>query len=369
MTQKDFLQSLLDEADVRLGGDRPWDIQVHDPRLYARLLSGGSMALGESYMDGWWDAEQLDETFNRILRSKLQRKVRSIRTVPHVLHAALTNRSRKSRAFKIGEHHYDLGNDLYEAMLDKRMIYSCAYWKNAATLDEAQEAKLDLICRKARLAPGMRVLDIGCGWGGLAQFMAERYGVSAVGVTVSKEQAALARERVAGLPVEIRLQDYRDLDERFDAIVSVGMYEHVGHKNYRTYFDVARRCLSDDGLFVLHTIGGNESAVTGDPWIEKYIFPNSLIPSPAQTTRALEGRFVIEDWHNFGTYYDPTLMAWFANFDAAWPRLKDRYGERFYRMWKYYLLACAGGFRARHNNLWQLVLSRNGLAGGYESVR
>jgi cyclopropane-fatty-acyl-phospholipid synthase len=254
-------------------------------------------------------------------------------------------------------------------MLDTRMVYSCGYWREARTLEAAQEAKLDLICRKLGLKEGDRLLDIGCGWGGLAKFAAERYGATVVGLTVSKEQAALARERCKGLPIEIRVQDYRTLSERFDHIASVGMFEHVGVKNYRTYFEVARRCLKEEGLFLLHTIGGNRSVRSVEPWIGKYIFPGGMLPSVAQIGAGIERLFVMEDWHNFGSYYDTTLLAWWHNFDAAWPALRAKYGERFYRMWKYYLLICAGTFRARHSELWQIVLSPHGVPGGYISVR
>jgi cyclopropane-fatty-acyl-phospholipid synthase len=254
-------------------------------------------------------------------------------------------------------------------MLDRRMIYSCGYWKDTADLDAAQEAKLDLICRKIGLAPGMRILDIGSGWGGFLQFAAERYGVSGVGVTVSKEQAALANERTQGLPVETRLLDYQALDGQFDRIISIGMFEHVGYKNYRPYFTKARQLLDDDGLMLLHTIGGNTSTTHGDPWSEKYIFPNGMLPSIAQIGTATEKLFVIEDWHNFGADYDKTLMAWLERFEAAWPALADQYDQRFYRMWRYYLASFAALFRARTLELWQVVLSPRGVPGGYVSVR
>ena len=215
----------------------------------------------------------------------------------------------------------------------------------------------------------MHVLDIGCGWGEALALAAQRLGISAVGVTISNEQADHARAICAGLPVEIRVQDYRDVDERFDRVFSIGMFEHVGMKNYGTYFDVARRCTVDDGLFLLHTIGSNVSSNHTDPWIAKYIFPNSMIPSARQIADALEGKFVIEDWHNFGADYDRTLMAWRANFDAAWPMLQGRYDERFRRLWRYYLAMSAAAFRARRNQLWQLVLSPHGVRGGYDAPR
>jgi cyclopropane-fatty-acyl-phospholipid synthase len=363
------LQDLFAPSGLRLDGDAPWDPRIHDDRFYGRVLANGSLGLGESYVDGWWDCEDLETFSCRLLSSGVAQKVHGWRDLPRIVLARLTNSGRRSNAFEIGERHYDLGNDLYETMLDRRMTYSCAYWAGARTLDEAQEAKLDLVCRKAGLRPGMRVLDVGCGWGGFAAFAAERYGVSAVGITVSKEQIELGRRRTAGLPVQLLLQDYRDLEGTFDAIVSVGMFEHVGRRNYRTFFDVARRCLAPGGLFVLHTIGTRLSILSCDPWIEKYIFPNSLVPSMAQIAAALENRFVIEDWQNIGPHYEPTLMAWFSNFRAGWDLLRARYSDRFFRLWSFYLRACAGSFRARSNDVWQLVLSREGLPGGYEAVR
>jgi cyclopropane-fatty-acyl-phospholipid synthase len=359
--------AVLAGSGIALDGANPWDIRVRDERLFGRVLRQGALGLGEAYVDGWWDCYRLDELVCRALRAGLHRKL------PHpallgIWKAVLAGR--RAKAFEVGERHYDIGNDLFERMLDRRMIYSCAVWSHGArTLDEAQEAKLDLICRKLELRSGMRLLDIGCGWGGLAIFAAERYGVSVVGVTVSKEQVELGRRRAAGLPIEIRYLDYRDLDERFDAVVSVGMFEHVGFRSHERFMDVARRCLADDGLFLLHTIGSAITDFEGDTWITRYIFPNGHIPSMRRIAAAAEGRFVIEDWQNLGADYDPTLMAWFANFSARWPEIESRYGERFRRLWTYYLLTCAGAFRARHNQLWQVVLSPNGRAGGYAAIR
>ncbi|HET6567847.1 MAG TPA: cyclopropane fatty acyl phospholipid synthase [Rhodothermales bacterium] len=367
---RDTLQQLFERADVQINGDRPWDIQVHNAALYKRLLSGGSLALGESYMDGWWDCQAIDELVARILRVDLRQAVRrSTRALFYTVMALLTNRQSRSRAFQVGERHYDLGNDLFELMLDRRLVYSCGYWAKAQTLDDAQEAKLDLICRKIQLAPGQHVLDIGCGWGGFIGYAAEHYGARATGITVSREQASYVQERYPGLPIEVQLEDYRDLHGTFDHIVSVGMFEHVGYKNYRTFMEVAHRCLDDDGLFLLHCIARNETGSTTDPWIERYIFPNGITPSLKQIATAAEGLFIVEDVHNFGAFYDKTLMAWHANFKAGWPQIADRYGERFYRMWTYYLLCCAGSFRIRSNSLLQVVLSKHGVPGGYRSVR
>lgn len=364
---------LLAEANVEIDGDRPWDIQVHDERVFRRALAEGNLGLGEAYMDGWWNCPRLDMFFHRVQAADLHEEVRgNWRTLWSVAKAKLFNLQAPWRAYEIGEHHYDIDRRLYEAMLDDRMVYSCGYWKDAKRLDDAQEDKLDLICRKLKLAPGMRLLDIGCGWGGLAQFAAERYDVEVVGVTVSQRQAEAARERCSGLPVDIRLMDYREIDRAatFDRVVSVGMFEHVGYKNYDTFMEVVHDLLPEDGLQLLHTIGSTEPNVTADPWITKYIFPNSMLPSAGQIAEAAEDRFAIEDWHNFGEDYDPTLMAWHENVEEAWPDLPPRFDERFRRMWEYYLLSSAGSFRARKLNLWQIVLAKDrGLEGGYESVR
>lgn len=363
------VETLLAQADVKIGGERPWDIQVHDERLFARVLAEGALGLGESYIDGWWDCERLDEFFQRVLAAELETRLRPLAEVLWLAQARLLNLQKPSRAYEVGKRHYDIGNDLYERMLDSRLIYSSGYWQEATMLDEAQEAKLDLVCRKLELEPGMRVLDIGCGWGGTARYAAERYGVEVVGITVSEEQARYAEDLCRGLPVVIRLQDYRDVAGRFDRVLSLGMFEHVGYKNYVTYMKVVRDCLKEGGLFLLHTIGGNRSVTRANAWTERYIFPNSMLPSAKQIAAAIERVFVLEDWHNFGADYDRTLMCWYRNFDASWPELKDRYAERFYRMWKYFLLSSAGAFRARSTQLWQVVLSPRGVPGGYRSVR
>lgn len=364
------LQHLFNQADIQIDGSRPWDIQVHDHRFFSRILAEGSMGLGESYMDGWWDGVALDELFYRIFRAHLDEQSLTWRDGLAALQAKIVNHQKISRAFQVGRHHYDLGNDLYEKMLDKRMIYSCGYWKDATSLDHAQEAKLDLICRKLQLEPSMRLLDIGCGWGGMAAYAAENYGVEVVGITVSKEQAQYAREHCRGLPVTIELKDYREQTGSFDRVISIGMFEHVGHKNYLTFMQHQRELLTDNGLALLHTIGRNKTAHTVDKWIGRYIFPNSMLPSARQITTALEGTFVIEDWHSFGTDYDTTLMHWFRNFDRRFEQLRSAvYDQRFYRMWKYYLLSCAGSFRARRNQVWQIVLSPQGCLGGYQTTR
>lgn len=372
MKAEAWLRSLLEPAGIAVNGNSASDMRVHNPALYQRVRQQGTLGLGDAYVEGWWDCERLDEFFCKLLESDVQHRAGVfLPQLLGLLRARLTNMQSIQRAFHVGTHHYDLGNDLFEAMLGPTMAYSCGYWKDAATLDEAEEAKYDLACRKVKLQPGMTVLEIGCGWGGFAKHAAERYGARVIGLTVSAEQARYAEQMCRGLPVEIRLEDYRSFNGSVDAIVSIGMFEHVGVKNYKTYFDVARRTLSADGLFLLHTIGSLNSTVVIDPWIGTHIFPNGMLPSLQQIGRATEGRFVIEDVHNFGAYYDYTLSAWHKNFHAALDtgRLRARYDGGFTRMWDYYLLSCAGGFRARYLQLYQLALSPHGVRGGYLSVR
>jgi cyclopropane-fatty-acyl-phospholipid synthase len=366
---QDALRQMLAPAQVTVGGHNPWDIQVRNPVFARRILAQGTLGVGESYMDGQWDCERLDEMMFRVFRSGIDQHLPGLRLLWASLLAKLFNPQTPTRSYKVGQQHYDIGDDLYEHMLDPRMIYSCAYWRSAQTLEAAQEAKLELVCRKLGLKPGMKILDIGCGWGGAAQFAAERYGVQVTGVTISRKQAATARQRCQRLPVDIRLCDYRSLEGRFDRIYSLGMFEHVGQRNYQTYFQTARRLLADDGLMLLHTIGQNTTQQANDPWIERYIFANSVIPSMAQIARGVEGVFVVEDWHGFGPDYDRTLLAWHQRFNARWPELADRYGERFHRMWNFWLLASAAYFRARRDQLWQVVLSPGGVPGGYTEVR
>src|SRR5437879_2228909 len=338
--------ALLAPSGVTIDGDQPWDIRVHDERLFRRVATSGSLGFGEAYLDGWWDCERLDEFFARVLAAEVSERLWwNPASTTLRLAAWLVNRQSKARAFVVGRRHYDLGNDVFEATFDRRVTGSCAYWKNVSTIDEAQEAKLDLVCRKIGLKGGDTVLDIGCGWGAFMKFAAERYGARSVGITVSREQIKLASELCAGLPAEFRFMDYRDVTGKFDHVVSMEMFEQVGHKNLRRFFEIAHRSLKNGGLFLLHTIGTNESSTVIDPWLDTYIFPNGALPSIQQIARPIEGLFVMEDCHNSGADHDRTILAWFANFERSWPRLAAKYGDRFYRMWKYYWLSCAGGFR------------------------
>jgi len=366
---KNRIIRLLEGTGIQIDGPHPWDFQIHNQHFYRRVIAHGSVGLGESYMQGWWDAQDLDGLIYRLLMANLEERVLTLDTFLGFLHARFFNLQKPARAFDVGRRHYDMGNDLYKQMLGKRLVYSCGYWKNTDNLDAAQEAKLELVFQKLGLKPGMRVLDIGCGWGETLKLAAQRYGITGVGITVSEQQAAYGRELCKSLPIEIRLQDYRQLGEQFDRILSIGMFEHVGYKNYETYMRVVRKCLKNDGLFLLHTIGGNQSVRDTDPWIEKYIFPNGMLPSIKQITAASEDLFIMEDWHNFGIYYDRTLQAWRHNFENGWDELKQQYNDTFHRMWRYYLSISMASFRARKNQLWQIVFSPNGVPGGYRAPR
>lgn len=367
---KSVVKDILALADIEINGSRPWDIQVHNDEFYRRILVGGSLAVGEAYMDGWWDSQQLDELFHKVLTAELDKKIRSKEFILQVVKSKVLNAQTKLRSQKVAKEHYDLGNDFYKHMLDKRMQYTCGYWSAGATnLDDAQEQKLDLVCRKLDIKKTDTVLELGGGWGGFAKYAAENYGCSVVSYNISAEQVAYAKKNCASLPVEIMQADYREATGQFDKVVSIGMCEHVGYKNYTSFIQLANRSLKPDGMFLLHTIGGLASTTTTDPWFDKYIFPNSMLPSVSQLTKAAEERFVLEDFHNFGADYDLTLMAWYKNFIDNWPQFEKQYGDRFYKMWEYYLLSCAGSFRARKNQLWQFVFSKGGEPGGYKPVR
>jgi cyclopropane-fatty-acyl-phospholipid synthase len=356
-----MVRELLGLAGITIGGSAPGDIVVHEPGFYERLLRDASIGLGESYMEGWWDTDALDVFIEKAMRANLKQKVMgSWRLRALTVKAVVLNLQSKARSGSSVEAHYDIGNDLYTRMLDPRMVYTCGYWKDARTLTEAQEAKLDLVCRKVGLEPGMRVLDLGCGWGGLASWAAEKYGCTVVGVTLSRDQVALGNQLWKHLPVELRLCDYRDVTGTFDRVMSIGMMEHVGPKNHREVMRVIDRCMVDDGVAIIHTIANNRSLRHGTPFIEKYIFPNAVAPSLAQLGKAMEGILVCEDLHNIGPDYDPTLMAWWANFDRTYSEIADRYDTKFYRMWKFYLLAAAGASRARDGQLYQVVLTKTG---------
>jgi cyclopropane-fatty-acyl-phospholipid synthase len=367
----DWVENLFQQADIRINGKRPWDMQCHDEAAFERIAADPSLGLGESYMEGMWDCKALDQFFDRLLFSARHTKFCPTSAIlARVAKAKLLNMQNKQRSIRVVNVHYDIGNAFYEAMLDPYMQYTCAYWNGTATdLASAQEAKLDLICRKLDLAPGEKILELGCGWGGLARYAAEHYGVQVAAYNISTAQIEWARARCNGLPVEFHLRDYREATGTFDKVVAIGLCEHVGYKNYRSFLELAHQRLKLGGIFLLHTIGGNRSVCHLDPWTDRYIFPGGMLPSVAQLGNAMDDLFVIEDWHSFGTDYDLTLMAWHANFEHAWPCFSEEYGEQFYRMWRYYLLSCAGAFRSRDIQLWQLVLSKDGIRGGWKRTR
>ncbi len=360
--QRSVLEEMFATTGITINGNSPWDMHVRDERTFPRLLRDKSLGLGESYMEGWWDCRQLDEFICKILTSGLEKKIKdSFKFLMPVLSAMLFNMQSKIRSRVVAEWHYDLDNELFMSFLDPYNQYSCAYFDGTEYLNEAQLKKMDMICRKIGLSKDDSVLDIGCGWGGFAKYMAEHYYCKVTAINISEKQISYARKFCKDLPVQILHCDYRDVHGSFDKIVSVGMFEHVGHKNYRIFMKTVHRCLKDTGIFLLHTIGGNESQIRCDPWINKYIFPNGMLPSISQISKAVEGLFVTEDLHNLGPHYEKTLMAWHANFQKAWTMLKKRYDEKFKRMWDYYLLSCAGAFRARNNQIWQIVFTKYGI--------
>ncbi len=360
-------EEFMANADIRIDGDRPWDMQVHRDDVFPRIFAFGSLGMGESYMDGWWDCDQLDGLISRVSSANLKSKLRPS-DIFLALQARLLNPGGKRGSSREGDHHYEFGRELYRRMLDKRMIYSCAYWNNAETLDEAQEHKLDLIARKLRLEPGMKVLDIGCGWGGSIHYFAEKYGVTGVAVTLSPDQRDAAQELCADLPVEIRLQDYREVDETFDCSYSIDMIGHVGRKHYRTYMETVKRNLNPGGLHLIQSAGSDDSSVKADPWVNRYIFPGGDIPSPKQIVGAAQGVLVMDDWHSFTSDYDRTFMCWHDNLCEAWEELGNQ-DERIFRMWRYYLLSFAGVFRSHVSQLWQVVFSHAGSRPGSGYIR
>lgn len=367
---KSLVNNLLQIANINVNGQTPWDIQIYNDQFYSRVLHDADLGLGESYMDGWWDCQRIDLFISKLINANLESKIQiNLKFALKLFLSKLFNLQTKRRSLQVGRQHYDIGNDLFQIMLDNNLNYTCGYWKTADNLEQAQLDKLELTCRKLCLKPNMKLLDIGCGWGALAKYAAENYGVSVVGITISQQQYELAKYRCKDLPIEIRFQDYRDLNEKFDRIVSLGMFEHVGYKNYLEYMKIVHQCLDDDGLFLLHTIGSNESSTKATPWISKYIFPNGMTPSIMQIGKASEKLLVMEDWHNFGSDYYKTLIAWHENFNQGWNQIKSKYSERFFRMWNYYLLSCAGAFDARMLQLWQIVFSKKGIPGGYSAPR
>jgi len=373
---KETIRKQLASAGVTIDGNKPYDVQVLDERFYRRFVTNPSLGAGESYMNGWWDCERVDELFYHLLKHRLEAQLTSgfSKTLTE-LAGWFINWQTKMRSLDVAKEHYNLGNSLYEHMLGTSMSYTCAYWKDAKTLDQAQDAKHDLICRKLDIKPNDRVLDLGCGFGGFAKYAAENYKCEVVAVNIAEEQVKYAREFCKGLPVTIFQSDYRDPQIynpkgiKFDKVASIGLCEHIGPKNYLPFLKIVRENLKPEGLFLLHTIGKDYTSSYTDPWIRKYIFPHGVLPSIKQLSEATENIFVPEDLHNFSADYDKTLMAWHKNFNDNWEKIRSDYDDRFYRMWVYYLLQSAGAFRSRTMQLWQFVMSPTGVEGGYQAVR
>ncbi len=371
----ELFKTFAEIADITINGDRPWDTTVHDSDAYRRILTQGSLGLGEAYMDGLWDCRKLDQFFDRLFRIEDVVKRASGRLMFHLAFYFVRYRLHSLQSYtRIHQgpkqnYHINIGNDVFEAMLDPTMSSSCACWETADTLEQAQLNKWDMICRKLELKKGESLLDIGYGWGGLAQYAAEHYGVEVVGITISKEQQSFVQELCKGLPVKVKLMDYRDLRGKFDKIASIEMLEHVGRKNFHLYFKTVSSLLDKHGLFLLQTSGVYKTAYASDPWITKYIFPNGKLSSAADIARTADGIMLIEDWHNSGLDYDRTLMAWAEQFERIKSQLPLRYDERFCRMWKYYLLVFAGFFRTRQGQSWQIVFSKRARRKGYRSIR
>lgn len=369
MAIKRIVSDLMARADVTLNGSRCWDIQVHNDRFYRRVLRG-SLGLGESYMDGDWEVESLDSLFSRFFSADLRGEILyQINHLLLILQARLLNLQSPTRARAVAEAHYDIDHRMYELFLGPYNQYTCCFFNGTDDLQQAEVNKLEMICQKLELNENDRVLDIGCGWGGFAKYAAATRGCEVTGITISSEQAEYARNYTAGLPVDILEADYRDLPDRglaaFDKILICGMIEHVGYKNYPGLMHVVHQMLDDDGLFLLHTIGNSEETVISDPWIERYIFRNSMVPSMEHIVGALRRLFVVQDWENYGHFYSKTLRCWHENFERNWESIKQiasskPFDERFRRMWNYYLLSSKAAFDREKLLLWQIVMSKVG---------
>ncbi|MDO8510235.1 MAG: cyclopropane fatty acyl phospholipid synthase [bacterium] len=374
------VENFLNHA-VTPNGSNAWDPQVKYPdKFYRAIASQGMLGLGDAYVEGLWECEDLAGFFYRAVRAGLLEALASALPMRLMrLKFALTNPQNMLKAKRNAYAHYSRGNELFEAMLDPRLTYSCALWKNPIdldddeTLDDAQNRKLDLICRKLKLERRTKVLELGCGWGSLAGYAAEKYAANVMGITPVQEQVEYAANRYRYLPVKIAQADYREMSDassKFDCVVSVGMFEHVGKKNRKAYMDTVNRCLFRDGISLIHCFGRSDPGVPlVDTWTERYIFPGGYLPTIAEIAAAAEEHFNIVDLQELGRHYDKTLIHWCRNFEAAWNSLRNEYDERFRRMWRYYLLSAAGVFRARKLQLWQIVLVKKGSELLYEPVR
>ncbi|MDF0599168.1 cyclopropane-fatty-acyl-phospholipid synthase [Psychromarinibacter sp. C21-152] len=359
------------EGNTRQYGDgtgAPVRVTIHDRATVRALAMNPELGLGESYMNGSFTIE--DDDLYGLLTMAITNiasghETRWQKGLNHTRNALrwLAQKNPAGRARENVAHHYDLSGQLYDLFLDTDKQYSCAYFARPdMTLDEAQTAKKRHIANKLLIEPGMRVLDIGCGWGGMGLTLARDYGAKVVGVTLSEEQhkIANARARAEGLEdrCEFRLMDYRDVDETFDRIVSVGMFEHVGVPHYREYFRQVREKLSEDGVALIHTIGRTCPPGHTNPWITKYIFPGGYCPSMSEAVQAIEKEDLytcdIEVWR---LHYAETLRHWHDRFMANRDRVAALYDERFCRMWRFYLVACELTFRLNDQCVFQFQLA------------
>jgi cyclopropane-fatty-acyl-phospholipid synthase len=341
-------------------------MEIRDRRAVLELLRSPSLGFGECYTKGRIEIHGDFLAFvNEITAAITQRNTSGYygpkgRSLLHALHRNTLTRSRHNV-----HHHYDLGNDFYKLWLDERMVYTCAYYDTpGATLDEAQLAKLDHICRKLRLRPGSKVIEAGCGWGALALHMAEHYGVEVVAYNNSKEQIAFARESAAARQLDRHVtfveDDYRTINERCDVFVSIGMLEHVGLANFKAMGALINRSLKPDGFGLIHSIG-RSFPNRHDPWILKYIFPGGHVPSLAEMMSVFEPqKFSVIDVENLRPHYAKTCAAWLKNFDAVADQLKESYGDEFVRMWRLYLAGSSAGFQSGTLQLYQVLFTPQG---------
>jgi cyclopropane-fatty-acyl-phospholipid synthase len=351
-----------------VGGGAESAVVLHDPTLPRRIVLSPDMGVGEGYMDGTLTIEG-DDVYGFLslaiknIAAQGQPWFRRPLEALRLLKRRLDQFNPVSRARANVAHHYDLSGELYDLFLDEDRNYSCAYFARPdMTLEEAQAAKKHHIARKLLIEPGMRVLDIGCGWGGMGLTLARDFGARVTGVTLSREQHEMANARAEkeGLADKVRfeLMDYRDVKGRFDRIVSIGMFEHVGVPHYDAYFSTVKRLLADDGIALIHTIGRSEPPGTTSPWILKYIFPGGYCPAMSEAVAAVERQgFVTTDVEVWRLHYAETLREWSRRFEASIDRARALYDERFCRMWRYYLIASELTFRLNDQVVFQFQMT------------
>lgn len=352
------LTTLLREANIEPNGASPWDPQIKDERFYRTVLLRGSVGLGDAYLNGWWECADISGFILRIIKSGIHLRVPRVDIFLRRLRFGLIDAQNRIRSKRVAELHYDEDPYIFEVMLGSTNSYTCARWKGVITLDAAQQQKMDLLCKKAGLSSGMTVLDIGSGWGGFLAYAAERYQVRGIGLTISKTQLDYARKRYGNLPVEFRLQDYRDFVGGVDAVVSICVIEHVGSDHYREYFQKVRETLTrEDGFFAMQCILACDTQARMDPWTEKHIFPNGILPTLERIENAVEGILHIVDREFFRDDYVRTFSAWYENLVRNKNAIIARCGVRYFRKYEYYLCLYIAGFGSGRIDVGQFVLS------------